>query len=161
VQPFSPDQRNVLTGYLVGRSDGEHYGDLKAYVFPPNSTVLGPAQAQARIDQDATVSAWITLRMQSGSRVSRGTLLLLPVGDALLYVQPLFVQADKSDVAQLLGAQLSSIPELKKVVMMFGDTVVMRDTLGQALDALFEDAPSPQIPGEPLLADHPPSEPSD
>lgn len=154
VQPFSPDQRNVLTGYLVGRSDGEHYGDLKAYVFPPNSTVLGPAQVQARIDQDATISAWMTLRMQSGSRVSRGTLLTIPVGDALLYVQPLFVQADKSEVAQLLGAQLSSIPELKKVVVLYGDTVVMRDTLGSALAAIFGDAPSPQPPGSPLLTEH-------
>ena len=140
VQPFSPASRNLLSGYLVGLSDGANYGRLLSYAFPPTTTIIGPAQAQARIDQDARISAWMTLRMQSGSRVSRGRLLALPVADALLYVEPLFVQADKSSVSHLLGAQLSSIPELKKVIVLFGDAVVMRDTLKQALAAVFEGA---------------------
>ncbi|MCQ0986481.1 UPF0182 family protein [Jiella marina] len=135
VQPFSPDKRNLLSGYLVGFSDGANYGRIVSYDFPPTTPVLGPAQAQARIDQDTRISAWMTLRMQSGSRVSRGQLVTLPIADTLLYVQPLFVQADKSSVSELLGADLSSLPELKKVVVVNGDRVVMRDTLKAALGA--------------------------
>ncbi|UIJ73340.1 UPF0182 family protein [Aurantimonas sp. HBX-1] len=141
VQPFSPAGRNLLSGYLVGLSDGANYGRLVSYAFPPTRTILGPAQAQARIDQDARISAWMTLRMQSGSRVSRGRLIALPVADALLYVEPLFVQADKSSVSHLLGAQLSSIPEMKKIVVVFGDRVVMRDTLEAAIAAAFGQEP--------------------
>ncbi len=146
VQPFSPDKRNLLSGYLVGFSDGENYGRIVSYDFPPTTPVLGPAQAQARIDQDTRISAWMTLRMQSGSRVSRGQLVTLPVGDALLYVQPLFVQADKSSVSELLGADLSSLPELKKVVVVYGDRVVMRDTLKDAIAAAFGDGASAPAP---------------
>jgi uncharacterized membrane protein (UPF0182 family) len=141
VQPLSPERRNVLSGYLVGHSDGERYGALTSYAFPPSTTVLGPPQAQARIDQDETISAWMTLRMQSGSR---GKLIALPVGDSLLYVEPLFVQADKSEVNNILGAQLASIPELKKVVVVFGDNVVMRDTLEEAIAAIFGNAARPR-----------------
>lgn len=151
VQPFSPAQHNVLTGYLVGYSDGADYGRLASYVFPATRTVIGPPQAQARIDQDERISAWVTLRMQSGSRVSRGRLLALPVGEALIYVQPLFVQADKSEVSTLLDAQLSSIPELKQVVLVYGDRVVMRPTLGAALEALFD--PTAQEPTEEVVGE--------
>lgn len=139
VQPLSPEGRNVLSGYLVGGSDGDRLGRLTAYAFAPDSTVIGPSQAQARIDQDARISAWMTLRMQSGSRVSRGRLLAIPLDNAVVYIEPLFVQADKSSVSQLLGAQLASIPELKQVVIVFGDRVLMRPTLEQAVAALFED----------------------
>lgn len=151
VQPFSPAGRNLLSGYLVGLSDGANYGRLVSYAFPPTTTILGPPQAQARIDQDARISAWMTLRMQSGSRVSRGRLLALPVADTLLYVEPLFVQADKSSVSHLLGAQLSSIPEMKKIVVVFGDKVVMRDTLQEAIAAAFGQEP-PETPVESTLA---------
>ena len=139
VQPFSPESRNVLSGYLVGGSDGDRLGRLTSYEFAPDTTVVGPSQAQARIDQDPRISAWMTLRMQSGSRVSRGKLLTVPLDNAVLYVQPLFVQADKSSVSELLGAQLSSVPELKQVVIVFGDRVLMRSTLKGAVAALFED----------------------
>lgn len=139
VQPFSPESRNVLAGYLVGASDGDRLGRLVAYNFAPDVTVIGPPQAQARIDQDKLISAWTTLRMQSGSRVSRGRLLAVPVDNALVYVQPLFVQADKSSVSALRGAELSSIPELKQVVIVFGDRVLMRPTLAEAVAALFDE----------------------
>lgn len=151
VQPFTPEHRDVLTGYLIGRSDPGVYGQLVHVSFPPNETVLGPAQAQARIDQDPLVSGWTTLRMQSGSRVSRGKLVIQPIGDSVLYLEPLFVQADKSEVSQLLRAQLASVPELKKVVAVWGDRVVMRDTLDEVLRALFGELPRVRVPGEPPL----------
>lgn len=146
VQPFSPENRNVLSGYLVGGSDQDRLGKLTSYSFPPDDTVIGPSQAQARIDQDERISAWMTLRMQSGSRVSRGRLLAVPLDNAVIYVQPLFVQADKSSVSELLGAQLASIPELKQVVIVFGDRVLMRPTLKQAVAALFAEE-EPSVPG--------------
>ncbi|MDQ3974483.1 MAG: UPF0182 family protein, partial [Actinomycetota bacterium] len=114
IQPFIPsgEQRNNLIGYLAGRSDPEVYGQLKAYVFPPNRTVFGPQQVQSRIDQDSDVSQQITLWNASGSTVIRGNLLVIPVADSLLYVEPLFLQSRDPP-----------IPELKKVVAVFGDRV--------------------------------------
>ena len=146
VQPFSPENRNVLSGYLVGGSDNDRLGKLTSYSFPPDATVIGPSQAQARIDQDERISAWMTLRMQSGSRVSRGRLLAIPLDNAVVYMQPLFVQADKSSVSELLGAQLASVPELKQVVIVFGDRVLMRPTLKEAVAALFAEE-EPSVPG--------------
>ncbi|GAB5350183.1 UPF0182 family protein [Alteriqipengyuania sp. 357] len=165
VQPFSPESRNVLSGYLVGGSDGDRLGKLTSYNFAPDVTILGPAQAQARIDQDARISAWMTLRMQSGSRVSRGRLLAVPLDNAIIYVEPLFVQADKSSVSELRGAQLASVPELKQVVIVFGDRVLMRPTLKAAVAALFDDADA-ALPERPEsdsggAIDNPPAQPID
>jgi uncharacterized membrane protein (UPF0182 family) len=136
VQPFTPRERRVMTAYLVGRSDPEEYGQMKVYVMPPNKTVFGPEQVQARIDQDEAVSEQITLWNQSGSRVIYGDQLVVPIEDSLLYAQPLFLRADQSE-----------IPELRKVVLVFGDQVVMRDTLSDGLDALFGDAAPEVSPG--------------
>ena len=140
IQPFIPtgDERRNLIGYLAGRSDPDVYGELRAFTFPPNRTVFGPEQIQARIDADGEVSEQITFWDSSGSKVSRGNLLVLPVEDSLLYVQPLFLQADNN-----------SIPEMKKVVVAFGDTIVMRDTLADSLAALFGESVDVAPPGEP------------
>ena len=139
IQPFIPtgEQRRNLIGYLAGRSDPGVYGQLRSFTFPPNRTVFGPEQVQSRIDADEEVSEQITFWNSSGSRVSRGNLLVLPVEDSLLYVQPLFLQADQT-----------SIPELKKVVVAFGDTIVMRDTLAESLAELFGDDVGVEPPGE-------------
>ncbi|MPZ73878.1 MAG: UPF0182 family protein [Nitriliruptorales bacterium] len=143
IQPFTPAERRNLIGWLAGRSDGENYGQLRAYVMPPNRTVFGPEQIQARIDQDDTVSQQITLWNQSGSRVIYGNLLVIPVGDSLLYAQPLFLRAEQSE-----------IPELRKVVLVFGDQVVMENTLAGSLAAVFGDiAPDVQPPGDEEVAE--------
>jgi hypothetical protein len=136
IQPFSPEERNNLIGWLAGRSDGEQYGQLKAYRMPPTKTVFGPEQIQARINQDDAISEQITLWNQSGSRVRYGNLLVIPVEDSLLYAQPLFLRANQSE-----------IPELRRTVLVFGDQVVMEDTLQGALTALFgEAAPGVELP---------------
>lgn len=136
IQPFSPEERNNLIGWLAGRSDGEQYGQLKAYRMPPTKTVFGPEQIQARINQDDAVSEQITLWNQSGSRVRYGNLLVIPVEDSLLYAQPLFLRADRSE-----------IPELRRTVLVFGDQVVMEDSLQAALEALFgAAAPGVELP---------------
>jgi uncharacterized membrane protein (UPF0182 family) len=135
IQPFNPAARPNLIGWLAARSDGDALGQLRAYLMPPDRTVFGPQQVQARIDQDGAVAQQITLWNQSGSRVIYGNLLVIPVDDALLYVQPLF-----------LRAQQSQIPELRKVVLVLGDEVVMEDTLAEALGGLFG-AAAPGVEG--------------
>ncbi|CAN5886921.1 UPF0182 family protein [soil metagenome] len=136
IQPFSPERRNNLIGWLAGRSDGDVLGELKAYRMPPTKTVFGPEQIQARINQDDAVSEQITLWNQSGSRVRYGNLLVIPVEDSLLYAQPLFLRADQSE-----------IPELRRTVLVFGDQVVMEDSLQAALEALFgAAAPAVELP---------------
>lgn len=129
IQPYTPVERNNLIAWLAGRSDPENYGELKAYQMPPTRTVFGPEQIQARIDQDGAVAEQITLWNQSGSRVIYGNLLVIPIDDALLYVQPLFLRAEQSD-----------LPNFEKVVLVLGDDVVLEDTLTEGLVALFGDA---------------------
>jgi uncharacterized membrane protein (UPF0182 family) len=135
IQPFNPAARPNLIGWLAARSDGDALGQLRAYLMPPDRTVFGPQQVQARIDQDGAVAQQITLWNQSGSRVIYGNLLVIPVDDSLLYVQPLF-----------LRAQQSQIPELRKIVLVLGDEVVMEDTLAESLASLFGDV-APGVEG--------------
>jgi hypothetical protein len=151
IQPFTPAGRRNLIGWLAGRSDGEAYGQLRTYVMPPNRTVFGPEQIQARIDQDDAVSEQITLWNQSGSRVIYGNLLVIPVEDSLLYAQPLFLRAEQSE-----------IPELRKVILVFGDRVIMEDTLAESLSVLFGDvapAVEPPVDGAAEPDDEPDTEP--
>lgn len=129
IQPYNPARRPNLIGWLAARSDGEDYGELKAYLMPPDRTVFGPQQIQARVDQEDDIASQVALWNQSGSRVIYGNLLVIPVEDSLLYAQPLFLRAEQSD-----------IPELRKVVLIFGDRVVFEDSLALALQALFGDA---------------------
>ncbi len=152
IQPFIPageDRRNLI-GYLAGRSDLGVRGQLRAYTFPANETVFGPEQVQARIDADSAVSAQITLWSQAGSNVSRGNLLIIPVADSLLYVQPIFLQAEQT-----------AIPELKKVVVAFGDTIVMENTLADSLASLFGDVVQLEPQGEGAQDDPPADAPAD
>jgi uncharacterized protein len=126
IQPYNPARRPNLIAWLAARSDGEHYGELKAYLMPPDRTVYGPQQIQARVDQEEQIASQVALWNQSGSRVIYGNLLVIPVEDSLLYAQPLFLRAEQSD-----------IPELRKVVLILGDQVVFEDSLEESLVALF------------------------
>ncbi len=123
--PYTPNQRKNLIGWLAARSDGEHYGKLVAFNFPKDRQVFGPEQIEARIDNDPTISQWFTLRCQEGSECIRGNLLVIPIGDSLLYAEPIYLQAE--------GVQF---PELKKVVLATADRVVMEDTVQQAVAEL-------------------------
>ncbi len=133
LQPYTPrgEDRDNLIAYLVARSDPEQYGQLQALLMPPGQTVFGPEQVQARINQDGEISRELSLLNQRGSAVIYGNLLTIPIDGALLYGQGLFLRAEQSE-----------IPELTKVVLVFGDRVVMRDTLADALEALFGVAPA-------------------
>jgi len=127
IQPFTPNNKDNLIAWLAGRSDGENYGELVSYRFPKQELIFGPLQIEGRIDQDPDISSQITLWDQGGSEVIRGNLLVLPIDNSLLYVEPLYLRAENGQ-----------IPELKRVILASGERIVMRETLDQALMALFE-----------------------
>jgi uncharacterized membrane protein (UPF0182 family) len=124
--PFTPRGKDNLAAWMVARNDGEHYGKLRVYQLPRQSLVFGPQQIENRINQDTEISRQVSLWDQRGSQVIRGDLLVIPIEEALLYVQPIYLQAD--------GGR---IPELKRVVLAFQNQVVMSETLDGALTALF------------------------
>ena len=117
-----------MRSWLAARSDGAHYGKLMALNFPKAKLIYGPKQIEARIDQETEISQKLTLWGQGGSQVIRGSLLAIPIENSLLYVQPLYLAADKG-----------SLPELKRVITAFGNKIVMEDNLEQSLKKLFGD----------------------
>ena len=124
--PFTPRGKNNLAAWMVARSDGEHYGKMFVFQFPKQKVVFGPAQIVARINQDQEISPQITLWNQQGSEVIQGTLLVIPIEEALLYIRPLYLRAS--------GGR---IPELKRVIVAYQNQIVMEETLDQALAQLF------------------------
>ena len=124
--PFTPSKRDNLAAWLTARCDGENYGKIRAYTFPRDRLIYGPKQIDARINQDSFISQQLTLWNQRGSEVIRGSMLVIPIEKSLLYVQPLFLAADKA-----------GLPELKRVIVAFGDQVVMEENLELALQRLF------------------------
>lgn len=126
--PYTPAHRQNLSAWLVGRSDGDHLGKMTVYTFPKERLIYGPDQIEARIDQRGPISKQLTLWNQQGSHVVRGTLLIIPIADTLLYVEPLYLEATSP----------GALPELRRVIVAVGDRVVMRKTLLEALAALFE-----------------------
>ncbi len=125
--PYTPSKRDNLAAWMAARCDMPDYGKLIVYVFPRDRLIFGPAQINARIDQDAYISQQITLWGQVGSQVIRGSLLIVPIEDSLLYVQPLYLAA--SDKVGL--------PELRRVVVAYENDVVMEENLELALQRLF------------------------
>ena len=124
--PFTPRGKDNLASWMIARNDGANYGKLRVYRFPKQSLVYGPRQIMARIDQDTEISRELTLWDQRGSEVIRGELLVIPIEEALLYVQPIYLRAE--------GGR---IPELKRVVVAYQNRVVMRETLEGGLATLF------------------------
>jgi uncharacterized membrane protein (UPF0182 family) len=124
--PFTPRQKDNLAAWMVARSDSVHYGKLMVYRFPKQSLVFGPRQIVNRINQDTEIARQITLWDQRGSEVIRGELLVIPIEESLLYVQPLYLRAE--------GGQ---IPELKRVIVAYQNRVVMEERLDAALARLF------------------------
>ena len=126
ILPFTPANRNNLIGWIAGRSDGEKYGTSVVYDFPKTKLVDGPLQIEARIDQNAQLSGQLTLWNQQGSHVRRGTLLVIPCGHALLYAEPIYLQAERSPM-----------PELRLVVLALQDRLAYGPTFDSAMRALF------------------------
>jgi uncharacterized membrane protein (UPF0182 family) len=131
ILPFTPANRNNLIGWIAGRSDGEHYGEAVVYDFPKTKLIDGPLQIEARIDQNAQLSGQLSLWNQQGSHVRRGSLIVIPIGRALLYAEPIYLQADRSPM-----------PELRLVVLAVQDRLAYGPTFESAMAALFGTAPS-------------------
>ncbi|MBD6614425.1 UPF0182 family protein [Komarekiella sp. 'clone 1'] len=134
--PYTPRQRTNLIAWLAARSDGDNYGKLLLYIFPKERLVYGPEQIEARINQDPVISQQISLWNRQGSRAIQGNLLVIPIEQSLLYVEPIYLEATQN-----------SLPTLVRVVVAYENRIVMAQTLEQALQAIFqpEVTPAPAI----------------
>jgi uncharacterized membrane protein (UPF0182 family) len=139
MRPFTPRQKDNLAAWMVARNDGDQYGKLVVYRFPRQSLVFGPTQVVNRINQDTEVARQISLWDQRGSQVIRGELLVLPIAQSLIYVQPLYLRAE--------GGR---IPELKRVIVAHEGQVAMEESLDAGLARLFgtggRPTPTPEAP---------------
>jgi uncharacterized membrane protein (UPF0182 family) len=141
ILPFTPANRNNMIGWMAGRSDGDAYGTAVVYDFPKTRLIDGPQQIEARIDQNAQLSGQLTLWNQQGSHVLRGSLLVIPSGKALLYAEPIYLQA-----------QQSPMPELRLVVLALQDKLAYGTTFEAALASLFGGQASTLNAAEPSAA---------
>jgi len=132
--PFTPSRRDNMIAWLAARSDPPNYGKLIAFNFPKQKLIYGPRQIEARIDQDSFISQQLSLWDQRGSQVIRANLLAVPIERSLLYVQPLYLAAEKGQ-----------LPQLKRVIVAFGDRIAMEETLDAALAGVFGGRAVPQV----------------
>ncbi len=131
--PYTPKEKANMTSLFVARNDGDQYGNLFLYKYPKDKTIQGPMMIESRIDQDSTISPQFTLWGQQGSNVLRGNVIVVPVEDAILYVEPIYIQADNAN----------SLPEMKRVIVAYQEKIVMEETLEEALAKIFgEDIPA-------------------
>lgn len=139
--PFTPKTKPNMTSLFVARNDGEDYGKLFLYQFPKGETIDGPAMIESRIDTNTTISEQLTLWSQQGSKVLRGNVIIVPVENSLLYVEPIYLESDNTN----------SLPEMKRVIVSYGDEIVMEETLGDSLNKIFgiygdEEEPETETP---------------
>ncbi|HEV2358848.1 MAG TPA: UPF0182 family protein [bacterium] len=147
ILPFTPSGKDNMVAWMAARSDPPNYGRLLVYRFPKDTTVFGPMQIEARINQDPTISSQLTLWNQLGSSVIRGNLLVVPIADSLLYIEPLYLQAEGS-----------ALPELKRVIVAYGAQIAMEPTLEASVARIFGTSIASGAPAAPA-APAPPSSP--
>lgn len=140
ISPFTPANKNNLIGFMLARCDGPHLGELVFQQLSKQNIIYGPIQIEARINQDQTISKDLSLWNQQGSRVLRGQILVLPIRNSFLYVQPIYIQASQA-----------SMPELKKVALAMGDKLAYANTYDEALSQLVDElngqaAANPALP---------------
>jgi uncharacterized membrane protein (UPF0182 family) len=131
MRPYVPNGRRNMIAWLYADSDGDDYGQLGVFKFPKEELIYGPSQIEARFDQDAYISQQLTLWNQRGSEVIRGNLIVIPIDDTILYVEPLYLQA-----------QAGRLPELKRVLVAYGNRVVMAQDLETALAQVLTGVPA-------------------
>jgi uncharacterized membrane protein (UPF0182 family) len=148
ILPYTPPGKQNMITWLAARSDGENYGKLLAFRYPKDKLVFGPMQIEARLNQDTAISEQFTLWSQGGNRVIRGNMMVIPIGQSNLYVEPIYLQAEQG-----------RLPEMKRVILASGNRVIMEPTVGAALQGLFagrpEVAPAVRrpLPGQPAPRD--------
>ncbi|MDY5975792.1 MAG: UPF0182 family protein, partial [Anaerovoracaceae bacterium] len=124
--PYTPKNKKNMTSLLIARNDGSNYGQLVLYQFPKSKVVYGPMQVEALIDQNTEISQDFSLWTSNGTSYSRGNLFVIPIEESILYVEPVYLEAKNS-----------SIPEVKKVIVVFGDQIAYESTLAEALESMF------------------------
>lgn len=125
--PYSPNKKQNLAAWMGVRNDGEHYGEMFVYTFSKQRNIYGPQQIENRINQDAAISQELNLWSQGGSKVIRGNLLVIPIEDTILYVEPMYIESNNE----------TALPEVKRIIVAYQDYIVMEPTLEQALDRLM------------------------
>ncbi|MCE5283970.1 MAG: UPF0182 family protein [Deltaproteobacteria bacterium] len=130
LSPFTPSMKDNMSAWMAARCDAPHYGKVVVYKFPKQKLVYGPRQIEARIDQDTVISQQLTLWQQHGSNVIRGSLLAIPIEKSILYVESLY-----------LAASNGQLPELKRVIVAYGNTIAMEETLDLSLQKIFGGGP--------------------
>ena len=135
MMPYTPSSKQNMVAWLYARNDGEHYGELGVYKFPKQRLVYGPMQIESRIDQDPVISQQLSLWNQRGSQVIRGNLLVIPIDRSILYVEPIYLQAEASQ-----------LPELRRVIVAYGSHIAMEETLGAALARVLGAGPGEEPP---------------
>ena len=131
LQPMVPTGRPNMIAWVAARMDAPNYGQVQVYRFPADTTIFGPAQIEARIDQDPIISAQVSLWNQSGSKVIRGSLIVVPLDDTLIYLQPVYLQSTGS-----------AFPEFKRIVVASPRQVVWADSLGGSLRSSWRPKPA-------------------
>jgi hypothetical protein len=124
--PFTPKSKQNMTAIMMGRNDGDNYGQLIVYLMPKNKTIYGPMQIEAQIDQNTEISKEFSLWKSSGTSYKRGDLFVIPIGTSLLYVEPVYLEATNQ-----------AIPEVKRVIVAYQDKIAYEPTLAEALLSLF------------------------
>jgi len=142
ISPLTPENRDNMISWMAAKSDPGSYGDLVVYKLPKERLIYGPAQIEASIDQDPEISRQIALWDQRGSRVIRGNLMVIPVENSFLYVEPVFLLAEGVD-----------IPQLQRVIVAIGDDISMQPSLDQALFELFGDEAAAIVEETQLVSD--------
>jgi len=127
ILPYTPKGKPNMTSLLVARNDDTHYGEMFLYRFPKDKTIQGPIMIESRIDQDSVISPQFTLWGQQGSTVLRGNVIVVPIENSLLYVEPIYIQSDNEN----------SLPEMKRVIIAYADKIVMEQNLQTGLDRIF------------------------
>jgi uncharacterized membrane protein (UPF0182 family) len=154
--PFTPARKDNMIAWMAARCDDPNYGKVLVFTFPKQKLIYGPQQIESRIDQDPTISPQLTLWGQSGSKVIRGTLLVTPVLNSVLYIEPLYLAAETG----------GALPQLQRVIVAYSDHVVMEATLDAALTKIFggtvttTEAQPASSPGQPTTAATPGSKPA-
>ncbi len=138
MMPYTPSNKQNMIAWLYARNDDEHYGELGVYKFPKQRLVYGPMQVESRIDQDPLISQQLSLWNQRGSQVIRGNLLVIPMDEAILYVEPIYLQAEASQ-----------LPELRRVIVAYGSRIAMEETLAEGLARVIGSDFEAEEPGTP------------
>src|SRR5699024_1530128 len=127
MMPYTPKKRQNMISWMGVRNDGDNYGEMFVYRFPKQKNIYGPQQIENRINQDSVISQQLNLWSQGGSEVIRGNLLVIPIEDTVLYVEPVYIESSNE----------TSLPEVKQVIMAYEDHIVMEETFDKSLEKIL------------------------